>query len=129
VFEEQGFWDLAQRVNSQVYAASKAGEKFIQPLLSEKMMRMFIKLKKIRMGTTALSYPGVFNIKPVYGKTKVKEVYGFVSNFPIGPEFTATARIFDRRLWLDCVYLDADMDHAKARSIAGEIINILQSGR
>jgi len=128
VSRDQDFWDLARRVNQQVYMASKTGEKFIQPLLSTKMMRMFIRLKNIRMGTTALSYPGVFNIEPVYGETKVRAVHGFVSNFPIGPEFTATARIFDRALWLDCVYLDSDMDRSKARSIADEMLAILQTG-
>lgn len=126
---EQDFWGLARQVNEQVYTSSKAGEKFIQPLLSGKMMRMFIRLKKIRMGTTALSYPGVFNVAPNYGETKVKGVHGFVSNFPIGPEFTATARIFDRRLWLDCVYLDGEMDNEKAKAVAGEVMAILQGGR
>ncbi len=128
VSKDQDFWDLAQRVNRQVYTASKTGEKFIQPLLSPKMMRMFIRMKKVRMGTTALSYPGVFNIEPVYGETRVRGIHGFVSNFPIGPEFTATARIFDRRLWLDSVYLDSDMDVTKARSIADEMLAILQTG-
>lgn len=124
----QNFWDLAQHINRQVYRVSKKGEKFIQPLLSAKMMRMFIRLQKMRMGTTALSYPGVVKIEPAYGETQVKVIHGFVSNFPIGPEYTATARIFDHRLYLDCLYLDSDLDRGKARMIADEILAILRTG-
>jgi hypothetical protein len=127
VHKDQNFWDLAQQVNQKVYLASKKGHKFVQPLLSAKMMRMFIGMKKMRMATTALSYPGVTKIQPAYGETQVKDVHGFVSNFPIGPEFTATARIFDRQLLLDTVYLDSDMDRTKAQLISDEILAILQS--
>ena len=118
---------VAQLINQQVYMAAKKGHKFIQPLLSAKMMRMFIRFQKIRMGTTALSYPGVTKIEPFYGETQVKDIHGFVSNFPIGPEFTASARIFNHQLWLDCVYLDSDMDRTKAQLIVDEILAILQS--
>ncbi len=127
VEKDQDFWDLVLRINRQVYTASKQGEKFIQPLLSPMMMRMFIRSQKIRMGTTALSYPGFFGIESSYGETKVDAVYGFVSNFPIGPEFSATARIFDNRIWLDCLFMDGDMDEAKARAIAEEMMTTLRS--
>jgi hypothetical protein len=127
VSKDQNFWDLAQRVNQEVYLASKKGYKFVQPLLSARMMRMFIRLKKMRMAATALSYPGVTKIQPAYGETQVKDVHGFVSNFPIGPEFTASARIYDRQLFLDVVYLDSDMDRAKAQMISDEILATLQS--
>jgi len=128
VNEDQNFWDLAQQVNQQVYSASKKGQKFIQPLLSAKMMRMFIRFQKMRMGTTALSYPGVTKIEPVYGETQVKVIHGFVSNFPIGPEYSATARIFNHQLYLDSLYLDSDLDQAKAQMIANEILSILRAG-
>jgi NRPS condensation-like uncharacterized protein len=128
VNKDQNFWDLAQQVNQQVYSASKKGHKFIQPLLSAKMMRMFIRFQKMRMGTTALSYPGVTKIEPVYGETQVKVIHGFVSNFPIGPEYSATARIFNHQLYLDSLYLDSDLDQAKAQMIANEILSILRAG-
>jgi hypothetical protein len=125
--KDQDFWDLARQINQQVYTASKTGQKFIQALLSARMMRMFIRFKNVRMGTTALSYPGVTKIEPSYGETRVKDLHGFVSNFPIGPEYTASARIFNQQLWLDIVYLDSDMDRAKAKEIADEMLAILQS--
>ncbi len=126
VKKNQSFWELAQFIHHQVYEVSRKGEKFIQPLLSARMMRMFIRSQKKRMATTALSYPGVAKIFPDYGRIQVRALHGFVSNFPIGPEYAATARIFKGRLWLDNLYLDADMDQQKAWTIANEILSILQ---
>lgn len=126
VKKDQGIWDLAQNIHQQVYRMLKKGEKFIQPLLSARMMRMFIRLKKMRMGTTALSYPGVAKIFPDYGEIQVRALHGYVSNFPVGPEYAATARIFNRRLWMDSLYLDSDMSRETAQQIANEILFILE---
>lgn len=82
----------------------------------------------MRVGTTALSYPGVAPIQSRYGDIQVKSLHGFVSNFPIGPEFTATLRIFKRQLYWDCLYLDSDMDQDKAQAIANEITAIVTAG-
>jgi NRPS condensation-like uncharacterized protein len=123
----QDFWELAHQINKKIYKASKRGDKFIAPLMSPQMMSMFIRSQKMRMATTALSYPGIAKIGLSYGNIQVKKIHGFVSNFPIGPEYTATARIFNRKLWWDILYLDTDMDQNKAAKIADEIRSILQS--
>lgn len=127
VNECQNFWELAQQVNQKTYRAAKRGDKFIAPLMSAKMMRKYIGSQKMRMGTTALSYTGISHIQSRYGDIQVESLHGFVSNFPIGPELTATARIFKKRLYWDFVYLDSDMDEDKAYSIADEIKAILRA--
>jgi len=129
IFPRRGldFWELAHQINEKIYKAAKRGDKFIAPQLSPQMISLYFRTKKMRMATTALSYPGVVKIGSSYGKTKIRRIHGFVSNFPIGPEFTASARIFDGKLWWDILYLDTDMDQIKAEKIADEIRSILQS--
>ena len=126
VNEGQKFWDLAHHINQKTYQAAKRGDKFMAPLMSAKMMRMFIRSQKMRMGTTALSYTGIAPTQSCYGDIQVESLHGFVSNFPIGPQFTATAGIFKQKLYWDIVYLDSDMDAVKAYSIADEIKAILK---
>lgn len=127
VNENQNFWELAHKVNQKTYRAAKRGDKFIAPLMSAKMMRMYIGSQKMRMGTTALSYTGIAPTQSSYGDIQVESLHGFVSNFPIGPEFTATAGLYKKRLYWDFVYLDLDMDEDKAYSIADEIKAIIKS--
>ena len=121
------YWKLAKDLNRLIYAAAKKGEKFISPLLSPALMRMFIRKQDVRMGATALSYTGIAGLQREYGQTRVNAVHGFVSNFAIGPEFTATARIFDGRLWLDVLYLDGDIDKPRATTIAEELVSAYQT--
>ena len=42
VKENQDFWELARRINQIIYEAVKRGDKFISPLMSAKMMLMYI---------------------------------------------------------------------------------------
>lgn len=124
---KQDFWDLAQQINQKIYKSAKRGDKFISPLMSVKMMRIYIESQKMRMGTTALSYPGVTPIPLRYGDIQVKSLHGFVSNVPIGPELTATARIFNKQIYLDFLYLDSDMDQNMAAVIVDEIMMIVKT--
>ncbi len=127
VSPNQDYWNLADDINQRVQKAFKQGDKFISPLLSPQMMRMIISTKSMRMGNTALSYPGVTKIKPFYGSIKVEQLHAFVSNFPLGPEYTTTVRIFKGRLLWDMLYMDTDMDQKQAQCIADEICSILIS--
>ncbi len=55
----------------------------------------------------------------------MREVHAFVSNFPVGPEYTAQARIYRKRLVWDVVYLDADMTAEEAAKIARRMKAVL----
>ena len=53
-------------------------------------------------------------------------MHGFISNFRLGPEFSAQANLFNERLNLDVLYLDTDMDRAGAQEIADDILSVRQ---
>lgn len=125
--KNQDLWDLAERINCQTRRILKRGDKFISPLLSPQMMRLFIRLKSMRMGTTALSYHGSIRFPSSFGKTRVTSVRGYISNLSLGPLFTASARIFKKKLLWDFLYMDSDMDFPSAQEIASEILGGLEA--
>jgi hypothetical protein len=127
VGKNKNFWEFAASINNQIFKSVKRGDKFISALMSPMMMRTHIGQQSWRMGNTAISYPGVAGIEPQYGQTRVNAIHGFVSNFPIGPEYTGSARIFENKLWMDFVYLDSDMDHTLALTIADKIRTIIET--
>jgi hypothetical protein len=122
-------WSLAERINRQIYAAGRGGAKFASLLLSRALMRMVLRLGNQRMGHTALSYTGVARIPENYGDLRLKGLHAFVSNFRLGPEYTAQARLFSGSLVWDIVYLDSDMDAAQAAAIGHDILHLLQQQR
>jgi hypothetical protein len=67
----------------------------------------------------------VIRLEPRCASIQVRGLHVCVSNIPLGPEYVAHVRMFDRRLWWDIVYLDADMDASLARKIADEIFETL----
>jgi hypothetical protein len=127
VNKNQVFWDLADRINRQTHQVFKRGDKFISPLLSPQMMSMIIRLKSMRMGTTALSYQGSIKLQSSYGKTRVTGIRGYISNFSLGPLYTASVRLFNKEFLWDILYLDSDMDLSLAQSIADEILGTLEA--
>ena len=120
------FWDLAREIGGQVYRAAEKGEKFLNLLMTRALMKTMLGLKRIRMGHTALSYGGGEDLPTEYGPLRVIGLHGFVSNFPVGPEYAAQVSLFDGRLWWDFVYLDCDMDAQTARDLAQEIFAELE---
>jgi hypothetical protein len=121
------FWALAHELHNAFYRSFKRGDKFAACLISASLIKMVFGLKVFRMGTTAVAYTGVPKIKNAYGPIRVLGVRGFVSNFGLGPEYSAQTRIFDGKLLWDILYLDTDMDHATAQAIADEIHAILEA--
>jgi hypothetical protein len=118
------FWTLARRIDAQVTAGLRRGDKLTAVLLAERMMRSVLGQPQHRMdhrmGTTALSYGGAVRLA-------LRGLHGFISNLAVGPEYTAQASLFGGELLLDVVYLDADMDRALAERIAGEALATLRA--
>jgi hypothetical protein len=123
--DKDDVWDLASRIHRQLHRAAKKGEKFFASLLSPFSMRTVFRQKSCRMSTTALSYTGPVRLRSHYGDQRLRELHAFVSNFAVGPEYTAQVRLFRRELWWDILYLEADMDDREARGIADEIHELL----
>lgn len=116
------FWGLARRITDQVAAGSRRGDKLWSVLFSERVMRMMLGQRTERMAHTAVSYSGVTRLDA----TGVRGLHAFVSNLPVGPEYTALARMFEGELLLDVLYLDTDMDRPRARAVADGILATLR---
>ena len=124
---DKNLWDLARELHEQIYHALKRGDKYSASLMSEPLMKMFIALKSMRMGSTALNYNGIVPVKERYGDIKVVGLHGFVSGYDLGPEMASQARLFNDQIWWDFIYLDTDMNAELAGKIIGEVKAILES--
>lgn len=118
-------WALAAEIESQVEEAAAHENRFLSSRFSALSMKMILEQSSVRMATIGMSYTGTLPFRLVHRALLLAEVHAFVSNLPVGPEYTAQARLFRGRLWLDIVYLDADMDANEARKIAEETQAIL----
>jgi len=118
---EQDFWALARAINQTIHQVARSGDKFCAVAFSERLMRMVLQTRKMRMATTALNYSGPINLAKSYGNIERLDVYGFVTNFELGPEYTAQAAVVDEQVQWNILYLEGDMDAAKAQLIADEI--------
>lgn len=120
------FWELARRICCQVEVALRRGDKLTSALLCETMMRLVLGQKRHRMATVAVSYSGSARLERRYGGLQVRGVHGFVSNFSLGPEYTAQARLLWGELVLDVVYLDDEMERSLALVLAEDILETLR---
>jgi hypothetical protein len=119
-------WDLARTFQHLIQRTLKRGDKFFVNLTTDMMMRMILRQKSTRMGTTGLSYTIPFDQPERSEICRLLNIHAYSSNFVMGPEYTAFVRLFQGKLCWDIVYLDSDMDGEKAERIAGDIRSILQ---
>jgi hypothetical protein len=126
VSKDMNIWDLTRDLHTRVYASLKYGSKFSAVLMSESLMKMFTRIKSMRMAATALNYTAAVALKNTYGEIKVTGLHAYISAMDIGPELAAQARIFNEQLWVDFMYLDSDMDASLAEKIVAEIQSILE---
>jgi hypothetical protein len=124
--ENPEIWALARRVAGIAYSSLRRGDKFSAHLSSYRMMQMVFRSKTDRMANTAVTYTGCLPLERTYGGIEVREVHAFVSNFVVGPEYVAVAKIFNGQIDWDILYLDSDMDREKAETLAEEIGAILE---
>jgi len=125
--ENPQIWEVAREINDIMHRSVKRGDKYAFNLLGAMMMKMILKMKVFRMATTAVSYTGPVKLEKKYGEIKVKGIHAFISNFVLGPEYTAAVRFFDRQFYWDILYLDSDMDFTEAKVLADEILSILKA--
>ncbi len=110
-------WEFAERVQESLVKAFRRGDKFFTFLLSDRLIEMVLRWKKIRLGMSAMSYSGPVDLPLHSGAFELLGLNGFISNNRFGPVFAGQARIFRERLCLDLLYLDSDMDEKKAMEI------------
>jgi hypothetical protein len=119
-------WRLAERINTLTVIAARRGDKYLSLLTVADVMRFILSRGNMRMGSTALGYTGPLKLPESIGAIAIRAVHALVSNFVLGPEFTAQARLFRGRLCWDTVYLDSDMDESLAAGITDEILDLLR---
>ncbi len=127
VIADDDFWELARDVSGQVAAGFRRGDKLCSALLAESAIRHLLASGTERMATTAVSYSGPVALPEPAGVPPVRGLHAFVSNFDLGPEYTALARIFAGELRLDILYLESDMDLAFATTMADDILETLRT--
>lgn len=120
------FWALARDVQESTNSAERKGERFLSYVLSPGLIKVILSQRAFRWCATAFSYSGALNLPVDYESFELTEVHAFPSNWTTGPEYSALARLFRGELWWDILYLDCDMDAARAREIAKEIETILR---
>ena len=123
---QRGLWDLAREINARVHAAGKRGDKYAFAVTSAAVMRHLVRSGKQRMAATAISYAGAARLE-TGGRFPVEALHAFVSNFRLGPEYTAQVRLWAGRIWWDILYLEPELDAAVARRIASAIRTLLVS--
>jgi hypothetical protein len=123
----QPLWPLARRITAQVGGGGHRGDKLYTVRMAPAMMRTILGQKSFRMGTTAVSYVGAVRLPDRVGPIEVRGLHAWVSNIPLGPEYTAHVRLFRRRLCWDILYLDADLGAERAAVIADHIVEILDA--
>jgi hypothetical protein len=125
--KNRNFWDLCQEINQAVFQAGKSGEKFISANMAGLFIKMLFRFKAFRIAVTALNYSGPVSLQETYGDMRVVGVRGFVSNFGLGPEFSAQTLMFKGKLFWNLLYLETDMNEETAKMIADEIKGLLVS--
>jgi len=79
------------------------------------------------MGSVALGYMGVPALERQYGSVGVTGFHAFVSNFDMGPEYTAQVTLLHGRLTWDIVTIDSEVDAVTATRMTESIRTILEA--
>ena len=119
------FWDVARAFQERLYRSARRGEKFLANSLTKHVMGAVVRARSFRMSHTAVSYAGALRLEPAYGPFRVRGLHAFVCEIPVGPEFTALARLDGERLQLDFVHLAEDMDRSGAATLAADVVESL----
>jgi NRPS condensation-like uncharacterized protein len=120
-------WELTRDLHDKIYRALKQGDKFLASRMSESLIKMFVGMKSMRMGATALNYSGAVPLQTQYGEINVKGLHAFLSSFNLGPEVSVQARLFNNELWMDFMFLETDMEKEMAKKIVEEVRVILEA--
>jgi len=126
VEREGDFWALANSIQNRTLRAARSGERYLSNSMSEMVLKTVLKRKSFRMAATALSFTGPVVLPDSPGTFAVTGLHACITNFSVGPEFSALVHLFRDQLWCDVMYLDCDMDEAVARRIAEEMKAVLE---
>jgi hypothetical protein len=113
-------WSFSKQAQETLKKAFQRGDKFYSFLLSDRLIEMVIRLKKIRLGTSALSYIGPLDLPINAGPYTLTGFNAFISNNQYGPITSMQARLFQECLYADMLYLASDIGPETAVQIMEE---------
>jgi hypothetical protein len=119
-------WALARDMQEATARAERSGERQLAFKLSPNVLRIILNQRAFRWCATAFSYGGAPRLPVEYGTFELTGLHAFPANWTTGPEYSALVRLFRGELWWDMLYLDCDMDAAKAQAIAQDVRTILE---
>jgi hypothetical protein len=125
--QEPWFWDVAYAFQQRLHDSVRRGDRFLATRATRSVMPLTLRSRSFRMAETALSYSGALRLAPEYGPFQVRGLHAFVSNIPMGPEFTALARLNGEVIQWDFLYLGEDMSQAEAEGIAAEVLKTVEA--
>jgi hypothetical protein len=117
--------DLASQFRTAIYQASRRGEIMLMSWLSKYLIKVSLRIRKERLGVTALSYIGNLKLDPEYGHLSLINVHAYISNNPLGPQFSGFGKILFGKIGLDFTYLTAETTSEGAEKIAHDIKSLL----
>lgn len=117
----QSIFPLATNIRKAIFKASRQGDLFMMSKMSKYVIKMVLKLRNMRLGVAALSFIGKLDLESQYGSIRLHNVNAFISNNPLGPEFSAFGKILFGSIGIDFNYLIDEMDTQQAEKIMKEI--------
>jgi NRPS condensation-like uncharacterized protein len=117
----QSIFPIATKIRKAIFKASRQGDVFMMSKMSKYVIKMVLKLRNMRLGVAALSFIGKLDLESQYGSIQLHNVNAFISNNPLGPEFSAFGKILFGSIGIDFNYLPAEMDAQQAEKILKEI--------
>ncbi len=118
-------WSVARAFQEELRDSLSRDVPLLGTVMANRMMKLVTSTKRMRLGTTAVSYAGPLALSSQYGDIEILGVHGFISNNRLGPLATAFAKIYRGCLSWDMVFLDTDMSEEIAERIADTTVDVL----
>lgn len=120
-------WEIAGEIRRKIFAARRRGDVMIMAYLSKALIRFALRMKNMRLGTSALSFIGKLDLEQRYGAYPLEDVKAFITNNQFGPEFSGFGKIMFGRIELDFTYLSSEMTKEEAEALVAAIRDTLES--
>jgi NRPS condensation-like uncharacterized protein len=125
IYPDSTVESIAQNLRQQMYKSGKAKEVLLYSIMSNALLSMALKMRKMRLGNSGLSFIGKLDLQSKYGNLFLKNVHAYISNNALGPEFSGLGKILFGRVELNFTYLTAELDKDQAEAIVKDIENQL----
>lgn len=120
-------WEIAGEIRRKIFAARRRGDVMIMAYISKALIRFALRMKNMRLGTSALSFIGKLDLERQYGAYPLEDVKAFITNNQFGPEFSGFGKMMFGRIELDFTYLSSEMTKEEAEALVAAIRDTLEN--